>query len=196
IYAVTPRIMLDSDIEKIKNRIKLIRPDGLIVGNLGVLNFGLKIPMILDYNANCFNDLQVNYYQKLGAKPIVSPELSMSELENFKNKDFIAFVHGKIRLMTLAHDLPERKMNDGKDVFYIDRIFGGVEVVSEKDLGLLNKVKGLVKTGINQLYMDPTPGKYFEDYVRVYWGILNGKTMDISNLQRGCTTAWIDRGVM
>lgn len=196
IYAVTPRIMLDGDVEKIKDRIRLIRPDGLIVGNLGVLNFGLKIPMILDYNANCFNDLQVNYYEKLGAKPIVSPELSMSELEKFKNKNFVAFVHGKIRLMTLAHDLPERKMKEGKDVFYIDRIFGGVEVVSEKELGLFNKTKAMIALGINQFYVDPVPGKYFEDIVRTYWGILNGKTMDISNLQSGTTTAWIERGVM
>jgi len=196
IYAVTPRIMLDSDIEMIKDRIKLIRPDGLIVGNIGVLNFGLKLPMILDYNANCFNDLQMNYYQKLGAKPMVSPELSMDELVKFKNKDFVAFVHGKIRLMTLAHDLPERKMRDGKDYFYVDRIFGGVEVVGEKELGLFNKTKVLVAAGINQFYVDAVPGKYFEDIVRTYWGILNGKTMDIAKIQSGSTTAWIERGVM
>jgi len=196
IYAVTPRIMLDEDIGKIKNRLASIAPDGIIAGNLGILKFGIKIPIILDYNANCFNDLQVNYFQGLGAKPIISPELSISELEKFKNKDFIAFVHGRIRLMTLAHDLPERRMSDGRDSFYLKKIFGGTEVVNEKDLGLLNKSKALIATGINQFYVDPTPGKQFEDMVRVYWGILNGKTMEVSYLQGSCVQGWITKGVM
>ena len=82
-----------------------------LVGNLGLLGQKLNLPLYLDYNCNTFNDYNLDYYSKFGSTPIISPELSIEELKSFKNKDFIFFCHGKIRLMTLAHDLKEKKIN-------------------------------------------------------------------------------------
>ncbi|MEK6878507.1 MAG: U32 family peptidase, partial [Nanoarchaeota archaeon] len=112
LYAVTPRIMFNSNLSEIAKRIKEISPTGLVAGNLGIVNMNFKLPIILDYNSNCFNDSQLNYYESLKTIPIVSPELSLKEVEEFKNKNFIVFVHGKIRLMTLAHNLQENILRD------------------------------------------------------------------------------------
>lgn len=197
VYAVTPRIMMDSDLEVVRNKINSLAPNGLIAGNLGILNMGFKLPIILDYNSNCFNDLQLKYYQSLGAKPIMSPELSLAEIEAFKNKDFIVFVHGKLRLMTLAHNLPETNLRDEREgTFNVRKIYGGVEVLNEKEMGLLNKIKGLVASGINQIYVDSSSVKNFEAIIRAYRGILDGKNMDVTDLQSGHIPGWSGHGVM
>jgi collagenase-like PrtC family protease len=195
LYAVTPRIMFDSDLDKIRARIKDIAPQGLIAGNLGIANMDFNLPIILDYNSNCFNDLQLSYYHKIGTKPIMSPELSITELEGFKNKDFIVFAHGRLRLMTLAHDIKEQRLRDEKGTYFdIKRIFNGSELVHEKELGLLNKVRGLVKAGINQIYLDPSTNHNFENVILAYRGLLDEKNMDVSGLQSGTMMGWINRG--
>ncbi|MBS3163208.1 U32 family peptidase [Candidatus Woesearchaeota archaeon] len=195
IYAITPRIMFDSDIEKITNKIKELSPNGLIAGNLGIMNMGFNLPIILDYNSNCFNDLQLDYYQKLGAKPIMSQELSLNEIENFKNKDFIVFVHGKIRVMTLAHDLPELKLKDEHGFnFYIKKIFNGVEILNEKELGLFNQIKYMVKDGVNQLYVDTETN--IDEILHIYRDILYDKVPKVSKLKKKYVLGWSRQGVL
>jgi collagenase-like PrtC family protease len=197
VYAVTPRIMFDSDVPVIKKKISELKPDGLIAGNLGILSMNLSLPVILDYNSNCFNDFQVQYYAKLGAKPIISPELSLSELSKFKNKDFIVFVHGKIRLMTLAHKLPGGKIRDEKGFsFYTDSIQNGAEIINAKELGLFNKIRGLIKSGINQIYIDTDNSANLEKTLRVYSEILSGKQIDTSYIQRDYVLGWSKIGVL
>jgi collagenase-like PrtC family protease len=198
LYAVTPRIMFDSDLKDIKQKISDLAPAGLIAGNLGILNMSLNLPIILDYNSNCFNDIQLNYYQSLKSRPIISPELSLVQLENFKNKDFIVFAHGKIRLMTLAHELVENKMADERGFnFYIKKIHGGAEILNEKELGLFNKLRELIKSGINQLYIDSESSKIvsLEEILAIYRQILDGKTPDASKLQKHYNLGWSKLGV-
>ena len=197
LYAVTPRIMFDSDMGVIKKKIADIKPAGLIAGNSGVLKMNLKLPIILDYNSNCFNDLQVQYYSKLGAKPIISPELSLSELSKFKNKNFIVFVHGKIRLMTLAHKFPGGTITDEKGFsFYTDPIQNGLEIVNQKELGLFNKIRGLIKEGINQIYIDTEYSPNLERILRIYNDILSGKQIDTSAIQRSYVLGWSQQGAL
>jgi len=200
IYAVTPRIMFDSDLDKITEKIKQIAPAGLIAGNMGIINMNFNLPIILDYNSNCFNDIQLNYYQSLqkNLKPIMSPELSLNQLEEFKNKDFIVFVHGKIRLMTLAHNLPESKMQDEKGfIFYQKPIFNGAEILNGKELGLFNKIRPLIKQGINQFYIDTESTKdiSLEEILKLYREILAGKTPDASKFQKYFNLGWSKLGV-
>jgi collagenase-like PrtC family protease len=197
LYAVTQRIMLDPDLEKIKAKIKEIDPVGILAGNLGILSFGLKVPIILDYNNNSFNDIQLSYYQNLGAKPIISAELNLKELEDFHNKDFIVFVHGKIRLMTLVHQLGEQKVNDWKGFnFYIRKIPNGSQVFNEKELGLFNKIRPIRQAGINQIYLDPESDDNFELVVKAYRDILDGKSIDVSELQKSYVLGWSKQGVL
>lgn len=194
VYAITPRIMFDSDLEKITNRIKELSPKGLIAGNPGILNLNLNLPIILE-NSNCFNDLQVNYYQQLGAKPIISQELSLNEIENFKNKDFIVFVHGKIRLMTLAHNLPELKLKDERGFnFYIKKIFNGAEILNEKELGLFNQIKYMVKDGINQLYVDTETN--LDEILNIYRNILDNNPVKVSKIKKNYVLGWSRQGVL
>ena len=196
LYAVTPRIMFDSDLEEITSRIKQISPAGLIAGNLGILGMNFNIPIILDSNSNCFNDLQLKYYGSLGVKPIVSQELSLKELEEFKNKNFIVFVHGKIRLMTLAHDLSKNTLVDEKGFdFFLKPIFNGAEIINGKELGLFNKIRPLIKSGINQIYIDTEESSTLEEILKIYSEILNGKTPDASKIQKNYTLAWSKLGV-
>ena len=195
LYAVTPRIMFDSDVEKIKERIKEISPDGLLAGNLGVLGFKLKMPIHLDYNCNCFNDLNLNYLETLGAFPIISPELSIKEQSEFKNKNFASFVHGKIRLMTLVHKFDKNEIEDEKGFkFFINPIFNGFEILNEKELGLFNKCKNLRNSGIVNFFIDTE--KDVGKIVKIYRQILDGKTVDVSKIKNNYVLGWSEKGVL
>jgi collagenase-like PrtC family protease len=193
--AVTPRIMFDSDMKDVKSRIEEIRPDGLIAGNMGMLNMKLGLPIILDYNSNCFNDLQLEYFKALGAKPIVSPELSLYELSQFKSKDFVVLAHGKIRLMTIAHEIKEGTLKDDRGFdFHTKSIFNGTDILNGKELGLFNKVKNLMRSGINQIYVDTDQN--VEQVLNAYRNILDGKTANASEIQNNYVLGWAKCGVI
>jgi collagenase-like PrtC family protease len=193
LFAVTPRIMFDSDIKSIKEKIREINPEGILAGNLGVLDFGLKIPIHLDYNCNCFNDLNLYYLQSLGTFPIISPELSIGELSAFKNKDFAVLVHGKIRLMTLAHDLDKESIADKKGKFLIKKIMNGSEILNEKELGLFNKARNLIRSEISSFYIDTENN--VPEVVDIYKQILDGKTPEVSKIKNDYVLGWIREGV-
>jgi len=197
VYTVTPRIMFDEDIAKIEEKIKHLKPDGIIAGNLGILKMNFDIPIILDYNLNCFNDLQLEYYENLGARPIISPELSIKELENFKNKNFIVFVHGKIRLMTLVHKIPEGTIRDEKGFnFYIKAIPRGAEVINEKELGLFNKTRNLISAGINQFYIDTESDHHYEEILKIYSDLLAGERAKAADIEKQYVLGWSKQGVL
>ena len=195
LYAVTPRIMFDSDIPIIKKRIREIEPAGLLTGNLGILNLKLNLPIHLDYNCNCFNDLDLMYFESLNAFPIISPELSIKEQTEFKNKNFSVFVHGKIRLMTLAHKLPEGIIHDEKGFkFQVNKIYNGTELLNEKELGLFNKIRPLLNVGINNIFIDTETN--VGEIVKIYRQILDGKTVDVTKLKNNYVLGWSERGVL
>jgi len=195
LYAVTPRIMFDEDISEIQNKIKILQPEGLLAGNSGILNFNLTIPIHLDYNSNCFNDYNLGYLESLNALPIISPELSTKEQIDFKNKNFITFVHGKIRLMTLAHKLDKKAITDEKGfTFYINQIKNGSEILNEKELGLFNKAKNLSRAGITNFYVDTD--KKVGEITNIYRQILDGKTIDVSKIKKDYVLGWSDKGVL
>lgn len=195
LYAVTPRIMFDSDANKISERIKKINPDGVLAGNLGILNLIAGLPVHLDYNCNCFNDYSLAYYESLGAFPIVSPELSLEEQGKFKNKNFASLVHGKIKLMTLAHNLDKSDIIDKKKFkFKINKIKNGSEILNEKELGLFNKSKNLLKAGISNFFIDTDAD--VGEITSIYRQILDGKTVDVSKLRQNYVLGWSKEGVL
>jgi len=197
LYAVTPRLMFDSDIPVIEGAIKQKNPDGLLIGNMGVLNLKLdkKIQIHLDYNCNCFNDYNLAYLEDLGTFPLISPELSIKEQGEFKNKNFATLVHGKLRLMTLAHLLKEGIITDEKGFkFKISKIYNGCEILNEKELGLFNKSKNLLSSGINNFFIDTD--KNIAEVVNIYRQILDGKTIDVSKLKHDYVLGWSEKGVL
>ena len=195
LYAVTPRIMFDSDIPMIEKTIKEKQPDGILAGNMGIFNLKLNLPIHLDYNCNCFNDYNLNYLEKLNAFPIISPELSIKEQIEFKNKKFAVFVHGKIRLMTLVHKLQDSVITDEKGFkFFIDKIHNGSEILNEKELGLFNKIRPLLKSGINNIFIDTQTN--VSEIVKIYRQILDGKTIDVTKLKNDYVLGWSVKGVL
>ncbi len=195
LYAVTPRIMFDSDIEDIINKINKLKPAGLVAGNLGILKLNLKIPIHLDYNCNCFNDYSLSYFENLNAFPIISPELSIKELTEFKNKNFAVLVHGKIRLMTLAHELEKNKIKDEKGFeFIINKIKNGCEILNKKEIGFFNKSKNLLNSDITNFYIDTD--KNVGNIVKIYRNILDGKTIDVSDIKNNYVLGWSKEGVL
>jgi collagenase-like PrtC family protease len=195
LFGITPRIMLDNDIDKIKKMIDEKRPDGLLIGNIGMINLRLNIPLHLDYNANCFNDLDVDYFERVGAFPIISPELSIKEAIEFNNKNFGYLVHGKIRLMTLRNRLEPGWIKDERNCkFKIEKIKNGYEVLNEKELGLLSKSINLVKKGVNNFFIDSDSN--VGQIVRLYRDILDGKNIKDSFLKKRYVLAWTYKGVI
>lgn len=194
IYAKTPRIMLDSDISRLKELIIKYKPDGIFAGNLGVLNIIKDLPIILDYNNNIFNDISLRYVSEKNAVPVISPELSIKELKQFKDKNFIVFVHGKLRLMTLRHALKEGGMKDEKKaVFHVNKIHNGTEILNHKELGLLSKSSELVNSGINNFLIDTD--KNVGDIVKFYRNILDNKKISDKKLKQDYVLGWSFRGV-
>lgn len=197
LFGVTPRIMFDKDVKLIQKEIKEKCPQGLLAGNLGILNPDLKlnIPLHLDYNLNCFNDINLEYLEKLGAFPLISPELSIFEQSEFKNKNFASLVHGNIKLMTLAHKIPDTAMKDEKNFkFHINKIYNGSELTNEKEFALFNKAKNLLKAGINNFFIDTDND--VENIVNIYRQIIDGKTVDVSKIKNRYVLGWSERGVL
>ena len=194
LFAATPRIMLDSDVNEIVKKINENKPDGILAGNLGILNLSLNLPIHLDYNLNCFNDVDLENFSKMGATPIISPELSIEELKQFRNKNLIAMVHGKIRLMTLRHNLKEGWIKDEIGLpFKIENIKNGSQILNGKELGLFSKSSELASSGINKFFIDTE--KEVGKIVRFYKNILNGKMANDSRIKRKYILAWSYRGV-
>ncbi|MDD2666702.1 MAG: U32 family peptidase [Methanocellales archaeon] len=194
LFGVTPRIMLDKDIGLIKKNIRELKPDGILAGNLGSLNLGLRMPIHLDYNVNCFNDHDLEYFSLKKSLPIISPELSLWEMAAFRNRNFIAFVHGKIRLMTLRHELSEGIIKDEKGgKFIVNPIFNGSEIINEKELGLLGKSSQLVNSGINNFFIDTD--KKVSEITKFYRRVLDGKKVDDVKLKKNYVLGWSFRGV-
>lgn len=188
LYAVTPRIMLDSDITHINQLIKEKCPDGILAGNLGILDLNLGLPLHLDYSLNTFNDVDLQTLPP-DIFPIISPELSINELKQFKNKQFAVLVHGKLRLMTLRHNINKGNIRDSYNaVFEINKIHNGTEILNGKELGLLNKSLALVQNGITNFYIDTEND--VKEIVSLYKSILSNKKINDSNLKKNFILGW------
>lgn len=195
LFGVTHRLMLDSDVNNILGRIKTVSPDGLLVGNPSLLKYDFGIPLHLDYNINCFNDFDINFFEKLNAMPIISPELSFKELNDFKNKNFAVLVHGRIKLMTLRHDLKECTLTDEKGGrFIVNKIHNGCEILNKKELGLLGRSSKLLDYGVNNFFIDTS--KNVKNIVRFYRRILNKEKVNDSRIKKDYVLGWSYQNVL
>ena len=97
--------------------------------------------------------------------------------------------------MTLGHNLQEARVRDGLGFYFdIKKIFNGSEVLNDKELAWFNKLRGLVKKGINQIYVDTENTNDYEEILKIYKLILDGKTPDASKLQKNFVLGWIKYG--
>ncbi len=97
----------NNDLKKIEKHLEILgqlKPDGIIISDIGVLNIRNRvckdIPVHISTQANITNYESALFYQDLGAKRLIlSRELSLKELEKIRNKVSIEleiFIHGAI----------------------------------------------------------------------------------------------------
>jgi len=190
-FVYTPRILSDKQLVEVADRIKKIDPDGVLVGNRGMLKFLDGRDIHLDYSFNCFNDVDLDCYS---GTPIVSPELNFNEIISLKNKRFIVFIHGDIVLMNSKQKLKAPELVDDEGRHFRVRSNNGItEILNSKQLGLFNKARDYVKAGIKYFYIDVE--KDVDKFVRIYRKILNFESFDDSKIKKGYTTGHFGRGV-
>ncbi|MBI4454103.1 U32 family peptidase [Candidatus Woesearchaeota archaeon] len=204
-FVYTPRILSDKQINDIIEKLKHIKPDGVLVGNRGLLK-AIKEDMPeygygtlhLDYSFNCFNEIDVNYYVNAQACiPIISSELNFSEISLLKNKNFIVLAHGNIVLMTTKQRLkaPELVDEEGRS-FKVRQNHSNpcvYEILNAQQIGLFNKSLDCLKQGIKYFYIDTN--KDVDKFIRIYRKILNGEQFDDTKIKKGYTTGHFSRGV-
>jgi collagenase-like PrtC family protease len=193
-FVYSPRIMSDDEIIKISEKIKKINPDGVLVGNRGLLKIisKEKYEIHLDYSFNCFNDIDINFYNQKNIVPIISPELNFQEISELKNKNFIVLVHGDICLMTTKQKLNSSEIIDEEKRHFRVRTYNNMtEILNSKQLGLFNKVLDYEKSGIKYFYIDLH--KEPEKFVRIYKKILNKEPFDDKKIRKGYTTGQFSR---
>lgn len=107
VYVTVNIFAHNRDLKKIEShleRLKDIKPDGIIVSDLGVIRLAKKIipdiPLHISTQANITNYESALFYEDLGAKRLIlARELSLKELEQIRKKVSIEleiFVHGAI----------------------------------------------------------------------------------------------------
>jgi collagenase-like PrtC family protease len=190
-FLYTPRIVSDKQVTEIAERIEKIDPDGVLVGNRGLLKFLDGRELHLDYSFNCFNDVDVCCYRGV---PVISPELNFKEVLGMKNKRFIVLAHGDVILMNSRQKLTATELvdSDGRR-FRVRRNHGVTEVLNTKQLGLFNKARDYVEAGVKYFLIDVEND--VDKFVRIYRKILNLEPFDDSRIRKGYTTGHFSRGV-
>ncbi|MFZ2071604.1 MAG: peptidase U32 family protein [Halobacteriota archaeon] len=186
-----PRILSDHEAKEAIHKLKTT--DAVLLGNFGllaVLSRSNTRTIYLDYSANVFNDLDMAFIK--GAVPIVSPELNLTELLAFKNKQFAVLVHGRPVLMTSKYPLKESSLKDDLGfVFPVRQEHKYTQILNSLPIGFFNDIKKL--RGITKFFFDLTDGDA-ERIIRMYKDVLNSKTVKKS-VRRKHTRGHFNRGV-
>ncbi|WP_321429978.1 DUF3656 domain-containing protein [uncultured Methanolobus sp.] len=186
LYLHTPVIVKDTEIQDVKEKIKLAKElgfEGIIAANLGVLEIardsGLKI--LTDSSVNVFNKHTLQAFTKEGVDTVtLSTEMNLGQIiEITPYGDCEYIVHGQIRIMESEHCLiggvlgekDENGFNCGSQCKS-----GKFEIIDEKgyefpirtdsqcrthifnsrELCLLEDVPQLIKAGVSRLRIDAT----------------------------------------
>lgn len=190
-FVSTPRVLSREQVVEVVRRIKDIGPDGVLVGNRGLLGLLKDYEVHLDYSFNCFNDVDLAYYSGI---PVISPELNFREVSMLRNKRFIVLVHGDIVLMSSRQKLraPELVDNDGRH-FRVRENSGVTEILNYKQVGLFGLAYDYVEAGVKYFYIDVM--KDADKFVRIYRRILSSLEFNDSRIKKGYTTGHFVRGV-
>ena len=105
------RIERDDQLEALKKRIgQLKRIDGIMVGDLGTMNYLLRetdLPIYTDYSLNIFNNSALELFNQVGIKGVtLSPELTLKQISminKFSNVPTEVIIHGNLPLMVTKY---------------------------------------------------------------------------------------------
>ncbi len=185
IFADTPDIVFDEEIAGLVKMVNEKKPKGIVLGNRGLLDQFKGYDIHLKQSFNVFNDVDIDCYND--AIPTISSELSLEDLKQIKNKQFISLIHGRMRIMVLKEKLkaPELIDESGRH-FEVIRQGNSTQIMNYKELGLFNKVRQLQEIGIKHFLIDTK--KDLGKYVRVYKKILSGAEFNDTKIRKGFTT--------
>ena len=126
----TPVIITDNDIQKIGNIIKKINPDGITIGNWGLLDINFNGEKHGKYSLNIFNDNSAAGLQEKGVLPTISTELNSKQVIKMKNKEFIYYAHGQIPVMHFKGAYSEKSLTDEmRYTFPLRQVNGNTEML-------------------------------------------------------------------
>jgi len=152
------------------------KPESVLSGDPGVATQLKGCEVYLDTSCNTFNDIDVTLYNSMDMKPVVSPELSLQELKEFKDKRFAVYAHGRIPLMTTRYRLREETLKDEKGyMFPTRRELDCRQILNSVPHGLYNEVLTLKRIGIMEYLLDLE--KNAGETVQTYRRILAGEKM-------------------
>lgn len=140
IYFITPKIVKDSEMEPVKDifsRARKLKADGILISNLGILNFAKKekIPFIADSPLNVFNSYTFSLLLQKGAQRVaISPELTLDEIKGTAFQGSAeCMVHGRLELMESEHCLIGGLLGKNKEKCSAPCKSGSFVLVDEKN---------------------------------------------------------------
>ncbi|HIH44749.1 MAG TPA: hypothetical protein HA257_06695 [Candidatus Methanoperedenaceae archaeon] len=188
VYVSIPRIERDSEMEFVKNLLRL-DADGFLAGNTGVLQMLSGRNVVADYPLNVLNRLSMKFLLDLGALRVTaSPELALAELPRGAE----CIVQGSIELMVSEHCVPggfEKTCPSPcmKNAFALEDERGfsfpirmdaqcRMHVLNSKDLCMLDHVPQLIIAGAGALRIEAKAytSKVTEDLTRSYRRAIDG----------------------
>ena len=155
--AYLPRIMNESELSSALELLRKKTPAAILTGNVGFLpaRAEFNVPMFVDYSVNTFNDLDIRFLKKHNAIPLISPELSLNELAQLKDKDVVIFCHGDIVLVNTKIEPGVEKLVDEKDsVFRVRKEDGYWQIFNSRPFGLFDDIYKLQENGFTQYFID------------------------------------------
>lgn len=185
IYLRTSSILRNSEYEKLEDLLKQLSFDGILAGDLGIIDFNnafWKLPIIGDSSLNVMNSYTIKTLEQFGIDGVtLSPELDFKNIYklNLDNKlEKEAIIYGKMNVMTteycpLIHenqcdykcekcDYPKYKYNFGlKDVknmiFPLGKDYWGRSIIlNSKPLFMLDKLNDFKNINIDWLRLEFT----------------------------------------
>jgi hypothetical protein len=163
--AYLPRIMNDEQLSHAFDLLGKKNPGAILTGNLGFISrrAEFSVPVYLDYALNSFNDQDVIFYRRFNVTPLLSPELSLSEMAEFKNKDVVILCHGDIALVNTMIQLKDKDLIDEKGLVFPVRMENSYwQILNSRPFGMFNDILKLHGVGFNQFFIDKQGrGGYF-----------------------------------
>ena len=190
----TPVVVTDHDIKKIQQIVDKIKPDGITIGNWGLLGLNFSGVKHGKFSLNVFNDVSVSALGSKGILPTVSAELNAKQILNMKNKEFIYYAHGQIPVMHFKGAYPQRALTDEMQyTFPLRTVNGNTEMLYSRPIATFEKINELIEGGVKWFLLDLS--KDTTTIIRAYQNIIKGVEQDISMLKKGTTIGNYVKGV-
>jgi collagenase-like PrtC family protease len=168
-----PRCLSEWNASTALDLLHKLDPTSVLVGDVGVASSLSGMEVYLDISGNVFNDRGVLFWADRKVIPIISPELSLRELQEFRDKRFAIYVHGRVPLMSSKYGLEEKNLRD--DLGYVFPVRSELDyrqVLNSVPLSLSSEILKLRSCDIVHYLLDLEDA--VAETVSDYWRILSG----------------------